>query len=221
MNGNLPTLAILGGTGAEGKGLALRWAKAGYNVILGSRSSGRALKTALELMHSNISGTDNVSAVEDADVVVLAVPFSAQEETLQAVKDGLSGKILVDVTVPLMPPSISRVQLPSEGSAAQRAQSIVGPGVKVVSAFHNVSAGHLKDPEEEIDCDVLVFSDDDEARGKVATLVFAAGMRAWEGGALANSVAAEAMTSVLIAINRHYKIAGAGIRITGTATHEK
>lgn len=214
MNG-LPAIAVLGGTGAEGKGLALRWAHAGYNVIIGSRSPGRALKTAMVLMHNNISGAENVEAVQDADIVVLAVPFSAQEETLLAVKEPLAGKILIDVTVPLVPPNVSRVHLPPGGSAAVRAQEILGNLVTVASAFHNVSAGHLEDIEKEIDCDVLIFCDDDDARAKVSTLVFAAGMRGWEAGPLANSVAAESLTSVLIAINRKYKIAGAGIRITG------
>lgn len=209
-------IAVLGGTGAEGRGLALRWAHAGYNVIIGSRSSGRALKTAMLLMHNNISGAENVEAVQDADIVVLTVPFSAQEETLLAVKEALAGKILIDVTVPLVPPNVSRVQLPAGDSAALRAQEILGNLVTVASAFHNVSAEHLEDIEKEIDCDVLVFCDDDEARANVATLVFAAGMRGWEAGPLANSVAAESLTSVLIAINRKYKIAGAGIRITGT-----
>lgn len=215
MNDKLPTIAVLGGTGAEGGGLAFRWAHAGYKVIIGSRSADRAREAAREIDHENLTGADNVAAARDADICVLTVPFAAQEDTLRGVADQLQGKILVDVTVPLVPPKVSRVQLPAEGSAGERAQAIVGNGVKVVSAFQNVSAEHLQDLSHDVDCDVLVCSDDKEARAAVATLARAAGMRGWEAGALANAVAAESLTPVLIAINRRYKIPGSGIRITG------
>lgn len=211
----LPWLAVLGGTGEEGSGLALRWAHAGYRVVIGSRDAERARQVAEELGHESLSGADNPTAAEDADIAVLTVPFAAQEATLLSVRDALQGKILVDVTVPLVPPRVSRVHLPPEGSAAQKAQAILGGGVRVVSAFQNVSAAHLRDLSHAIDCDVLVCGDDREARAAVAALARAAGMRAWEAGPLANSVAAESLTPVLIAINRRYKIPASGIRITG------
>lgn len=215
MTGDLLTIAVLGGTGAEGGGLAARWAHAGYKVIIGSRAADRAADAARDIGHENLTGTDNETAARDADICVLTVPFAAQEDTLRAVADALQGKILVDVTVPLVPPRVSRVQLPPEGSAAEKAQAIVGDGVRVVSGFQNVSAEHLRDVSHEIDCDVLVCGDDKDARAEIATLARAAGLRAWEAGPLANSVAAESLTPVLIAINRRYKIPGSGIRITG------
>jgi NADPH-dependent F420 reductase len=129
-------------------------------------------------------------------------------------RDTLQGKILVDVTVPLVPPKVMRVQLPEEGCAALVAQAILGDGVRVVSAFQNVSAGHLKDPDHVIDCDVLISGDDPEARGEVVKLAAAAGLNGIEVGPLDNAVAAEALTSLLIWINRKYKSPGAGIRIT-------
>ena len=215
MSGALPVIAVLGGTGAEGGGLAFRWAHAGYKVIIGSRSAERAEDAAREIGHDNLSGADNETAARTADICVLAVPFAAQEDTLRGVVDHLQGKILIDVTVPLVPPKVSRVQLPPEGSAAERAQAIVGDGVKVVSAFQNVSATHLRDLAHDVDCDVLICGDDKDARAEVAALARAAGMRGWEAGVLANAVAAESLTPVLIAINRRYKIPGSGIRITG------
>jgi hypothetical protein len=143
------------------------------------------------------------------------VPFGAQLATLADVKDALAGKILIDVTVPLVPPKVSTVQLPPEGSAAARAQALLGPGVKVVGAFHNVSAHHLKDLDHRIDCDVLVCGDDTAARDAAVRLVAAAGLRGVHAGPLANAAAAEALTSVLIWINRRYKMPAAGIRVTG------
>ena len=220
MSDVLPTLAILGGTGAEGSGLARRWAHAGYRVIIGSRAADRAHAAAAELDHPSVTGMDNLSAAGDADIVVLTVPFAAQRDTLAEVRDAVQGKILIDVTVPLMPPRVSRVQLPAEGSAAQIAQAVLGDGVRVVSAFQSVSAHHLADPGHAIDCDVLVCGDDAEAREQVVGLAAAAGMRGIHAGPLANAAVAEALTSVLIAINRRYKVPGAGIRITGLPEDE-
>jgi NADPH-dependent F420 reductase len=216
---HLPVLAVLGGTGAQGTGLALRWARAGYQVIIGSRDPDRAGRAAVELNAeleaSRMRGMDNRSAAEAAGIVILTVPYAAQIATLEQVREALAGKILVDVTVPLVPPRVARVQLPGSGSAAVAAQRFLGEGVTVVSAFHNVSAQHLRDPEHPIECDVLVCGDAVAAREQVITLARAAGMRGVHGGPLANSAAPEALTSVLIAINRRYKVAGAGIRITG------
>ena len=142
------------------------------------------------------------------------MPFAAQEATLAEILPHAADKIVVDTTVPLMPPKVMRVQLPPEGSAALRAQSLLGDRVKVVSAFHNVAAHKLM-TDEDIDCDVLVFGDDRDARTTVIALAEAAGLRGLHGGALANSVAAEAMTSVLIFMNKCYRVDGAGLRITG------
>lgn len=216
MSETLPTLAVLGGTGAEGAGLAFRWLRAGYPVIIGSRDAARARATAEEL-GQGARGAVNAEAARDADIAILTVPFAAQKATLTDVRQALAGKILVDVTVPLMPPRVARVQLPPEGSAAQAAQAVLGDDVRVVSAFHSVSAHHLRDPDHEIDCDVLISGDDREAREQVVRLAAAAGMRGLHAGVLANSAASEALTSVLIAINRRYKVPSAGIRITGLA----
>ncbi len=214
-----PAIAILGGTGQEGRGLALRWARAGHAILIGSRDPGRAQATAADLRQaipgSTASGMDNRAAAERGAIVVLAVPYAAHRATLEGVRDALRGKVLVDVTVPLVPPQVARVQLPPEGSAAVAAQKLLGPEVKVVSAFQNVSSHLLEDPAAAVDCDVLVCGDDKEARAVVVDLARAAGMRGIHGGALANSAAAEALTSVLIFINRRYGLKTSGIRFTG------
>lgn len=215
------TIAVLGGTGHEGRGLAMRWAAAGHPVIIGSRDAerGRAAASALmqKVAESSITGTDNHAAAGRCDIAVLTVPYAAHRETLNGVRNALRHKILVDVTVPLVPPKVARVQLPPETSAAMAAQALLGPEVRVVSAFQNVSSHLLKTVGAAVDCDVLVCGDDKEAREVVVALAAAAGMRGIHGGVLANSVAAEALTSVLIFINGRYKTKAAGIRITGIA----
>lgn len=212
------TIAVLGGTGAEGSGLAFRWALAGHEVIVGSRDAAKARATADELNGllgtARVSGATNVEAARAAQIVVLTVPYSAQRATAEDVRRELDGKILVDVTVPLAPP-VDRVRLPNGESAVLALQRALGSGVKVVSAFQNVSATHLKDPSHQIDCDVLVCADDRDARERVVGLAVDAGLRGVHAGALANSAAVEAMTSVLIAINKHYKVRASGVRITG------
>jgi NADPH-dependent F420 reductase len=212
-------IAVLGGTGHEGAGLAMRWAKAGLTVVIGSRDAARAAEKAAEiaaLTGGTVSGADNAAAAAAAAVVVLAVPYAGQAATAQSVAAELQGKILIDVTVPLVPPKVARVQLPEGGSAVEALQRRLGEGVKVVSAFQNVSAHQLADLAHDVDCDVLVTGDDEAARETVCDLARKAGMRAFAAGPLANSAAAEALTSVLISINRRYKVAaGAGIRITG------
>jgi NADPH-dependent F420 reductase len=216
------TIAILGGTGQEGGGLALRFAKAGHRVVLGSRSAARAAERAAEmnarLGREAVSGADNKAAAAAADTVILTVPYAAQRATVEEVRDALSGKILIDATVPLMPPKVSRVQLPPGGSAAAAIQALLGDAVRVVSAFQNVSAHHLDDLDHDVDCDVLVCGDDAAARETVIGLAAAIGLTAWHAGPIVNSAAAEALTSVMIFINRHYKSPGSGIRITGVAT---
>lgn len=208
-----PSIAILGGTGDLGSGLAKRWLAAGYSVVVGSRSAEKAEAFASEL-GANARGSDNVSAARSADVVVIAVPYASHEATLREVKDAVQGKIVVDAAVPLVPPKVSVVQLPAEGSAAQIAQTLLGAGVRVVSAFHNVGAAKLH-AGTRAECDVLVFSDDKAARDIVIALANEVATCGIDGGVLANSAAAEALTSVLIGINRRYKASGAGIRITG------
>jgi NADPH-dependent F420 reductase len=213
------TIAVLGATGKEGFGLALRWAHAGHPVLIGSRSCDRALETATRINTriggERAQGVDNAVAAARADIVVLTVPHSAQLATLRDVKSALAGKILIDVTVPLKPPQVGRVQLPESGSAAAAAQALLGDNVRVVSAFQNVAAELLADLGRAIDCDVLVTGDDRAARETAIALARAAGMRALHAGPLANALVAEALTSVLIAINRHYKITHSGIAITG------
>lgn len=216
------TIAILGGTGKLGAGLGYRWAKAGYPIVIGSRGDDKAIASAAELRErvpgSDIVGTNNAEAARRGDVVVLTVPFSHQLGVLEAVKSALSGKVLIDATVPLRPPKVGRVQLPSEGSAAVRAQTAVGDEVQVVAAFHNVAAA-LVDSDATIDCDVLVSGDSKATRAEVIELVEAAGMRGLHAGPLANAAAMEAMTSILIQINRQYSAEHAGIRIVGIEPH--
>lgn len=217
-----PVLAILGGTGDLGTGLARRWAQAGYQVIIGSRQQEKAEQAVADLQQVlasrgvsqlSVAAMDNASAAARADIVTLTVPFNHQRSTLEALKDTLQGKILIDVTVPLKPPKVARVQLPPEGSAGQIAQDILGEGVAVVSAFQNVAAHHLQG-DGQVDCDVLVCGNSVDARAQVISLVEAAGMRGFHAGMINNAAAAEALTSVLIMINRQYKC-HAGLRISG------
>lgn len=215
---SIHTIAIIGGTGKEGKGLAYRWAKAGYRVIIGSRSLEKARLAAEELNGllgaGNVKGLENPEAASGADLVVLTVPFAVHQETLRLIKDQLNGKILIDVTVPLVPPRVTRVQMPPAGSAAQEAQQLLGSSVQVVSAFQNISYEHLLQ-DEEVTCDVLVCGGTKNARGEVLQLVQAAGLTGWDAGPLENSVVAEGLTSILIGLNKQYGSQSAGIRITG------
>jgi hypothetical protein len=216
---NLPIIAILGGTGKEGGGLAFRWALAGYPIIIGGRSAERAQAAAdhikAKYAQARVTGADNRAAAAHAAIVVLAVPYPAQQAAALEIADVLSGKVLIDVTVPLAPPKVARVNLPEGGSAVAALQNILGDRARVVSAFQNISAHRLHDLEQDVACDVLVCGDDDAACETAVGLAEAAGMKAWRAGPLANSVVAEALTSVLISINRRYGILGSGIRITG------
>ena len=213
-----PTLAVIGGTGALGTGLSMRWAAAGYPVVIGSRSREKAEAAARGITAGNgappVRGDSNEAAARAGDIVVIAVPFSSHDSILDEIKHVVAGKIVVDAVVPLVPPKVSLVQLPAQGSAAQMAQARLGDAVRLVSAFHNVGASKLK-AKGPVDCDVLVFSNDRAARDTIIALAHDLGTRGIDGGALGNSVAAEALTSVLIGINRRYKVDGAGIRITG------
>jgi NADPH-dependent F420 reductase len=214
----LLTIAVLGGTGREGKGLAYRWAKAGYRVLIGSRSSEKAVKAASEIMEllegdSSVVGMTNPEAAEQAEIIVLTVPYAAHRATLENVKNALKGKILIDVTAPLVPPKVSKVQMPPAGSAAQEAKEIVGDDVEVVAAFQNIAHEHLLG-EEEVDCDVLVTGTSKRARAEVLTLVEATGLTGWDAGPIENSVVVEGLVSVLININKQYGSTHAGIKIT-------
>jgi NADPH-dependent F420 reductase len=215
---NMQSIAVIGGTGELGGGLALRWAKAGLAVIIGSRDAGRAQEAAdrINQMAGNdlARGMDNQAAAEAGDIVVLSVKFSHHRDTLAQLKPALKGKIVIDTTVPLVPPKVARVQLPAEGSAAVIAQQILGEDSTVVSAFQNVSAASLK-ADAEIMSDVLVTSDNADARQKVVELAEVAGFTAWHAGPLANSAATEALTSLLIFMNKKYRSDHTGIAITG------
>ncbi len=212
------TIGIIGGTGKEGKGLAYRWAKAGHTIIIGSRQSEKALTAAAEVNlmlgpAGAVAGSENSAAAIQAEIVVLTVPFGVHVDMCTYLKPFVQGKIFVDVTVPLVPPRVTRVQMPPEGSAAQQAQSILGESVQVVTAFQNISYEHLLN-DEEVACDVLVCGAK-EARETVIGLVHDAGLVGWSGGPIENSVVAEGLTSVLIGLNKQFGIQDAGIRITG------
>ena len=213
------TIAVIGGTGGEGGGLALRFAHAGRKVIIGSRDAARAEAAAASINErlgtSNASGTDNATAVQAADIVLLTVPYSGQQATALPLAPYLQGKILIDATVPLVPPRVGRVQLPEGDSAVANLQALLGAEVKVVAAFQNVSAHYLSDLDHAIDCDVLVCGDDAAACETAIELADAIGLRGVYAGPICNAAAVEALTSVLITINRRYKASGSGIRITG------
>ena len=213
------TIAVLGGTGKEGKGLAYRWAKAGYRVLIGSRLSERAVTVASEIMEllegsSSVVGTTNQEAAKQAEIIVLTVPYAAHSATLESVRDELKGKLLIDVTVPIVRPKVTKVQMPPAGSAAQEAKEILGDDVQVVAAFQNISHELLLG-EEEVDCDVLVTGTSKDARAEALRLVEAAGLTGWDAGPIENSVVVEGLANVLININKQYGSTHAGIRITG------
>jgi len=212
-----PTLAVIGGTGHLGGALARRWVKAGYHVLVGSRDAAKARDAASALAREcnvSVEGGANRDVADRADIIVVTVPFASQAATLGDIRDAAQGKLVVDCTVPLVPPKVMRVQLPAEGCAAVIAQRTLGDGVTVVSAFHNVAA-HKVATDELVDCDVLVFGDVRDARETVVSLARAAGLRGLHAGSLANSAAAEALTSILIFVNKHYGVDGAGVRLTG------
>jgi NADPH-dependent F420 reductase len=213
----LPTIAILGGTGKEGPGLAIRWAYAGYPVIIGSRQAEKAQATAAELNASlgsqAVRGLENGEAARLADICVLTIVQAAHQAALESLRDDLAGKIVVDATarvdfrdpVPPAPPAAARI-----------AQDILGPAARVVAAFQNVPAHALKkNPEQPLDAHVLVCADDKEAAAQVMELARAAGMQAYYAGSLDNAVVVEGLTSILISLNKHYGVKTASISISG------
>ena len=213
------TIGIVGGTGKEGQGLAYRWLKAGYRVLIGSRQAEKAQAAAAELRRlageeSDVTGLTNPETAAQADLVVMTVPYAAHRPTLEGLKDCLAGKILVDVTVPLVPPRVTKVQMPAAGSAAQEARRILGDGSEVAAAFHTIPHESLL-RDEPVDCEVLVTGTSKETRLRALELVSAAGLVGWDAGPLENSVVTEGLSSVLININRQYGSTHAGIRITG------
>ncbi len=214
------TIGIIGGTGKEGSGLGYRWSLAGHKIIIGSRREEKALNAVEELKakignpEAEITGTTNDEAVRACDIAVLTVPYSAHVSTLEGLKDELQGKILIDVVVPLVPPKVTKVQMPAEGSAAQQAKAILGPDVQVVAAFQTIAFEHLLS-DEKIECDVLVAGGNKEARRVVIELAEDIGLKAWDAGVIENAVVVEGLTSILIGLNIKYKVPSSGIRITG------
>lgn len=211
-------IAIIGGTGKEGSGLAVRWANKGHDVAIGSRNAERGVERAAELSAEyklSIRGGGNDDILEGAELVVLSVPYSAHASTLESIKPKLKDALLLDITVPLQPPKVRQVHLPEGGSAALEAQVILGDAAQVGAAFHHVSYHHLLDLQNDLETDVLVVADNLEFRKQLMALVKDAGGRPINAGVLRNAVALEALTPVLIHINGAYKTSSAGIRITG------
>jgi 8-hydroxy-5-deazaflavin:NADPH oxidoreductase len=210
-------IGVIGGTGKEGRGLVLRWARAGHELIIGSRDEARAAAVAAELgavVDKRIAGGSNADAAA-AEVVVVSVPYGGHAETLRTLAPALTGRIVIDLVVPLQPPKVSQVHLPAGGAAALEARAILGEGARIVAALHHVSSTQLEDLDHAMLGDVLIASDDRAALDTVTALVADLGMRGVDAGALANAVALEAMTPVLIHMNKRYKRHGLGITIAG------
>jgi NADPH-dependent F420 reductase len=218
----LLTVAVIGGTGAEGSGFAMRWARSGYRVVIGSRSLEKAKTRVAEINAllgetGFLAGAENMQAAKEADIVVLTVPYDAQKEILESIRTALEGKVLINVCVPINVDRPSQVRVPPCGSASLEAQEQLGPSVRVVSAFQNISAEYLGDPERPIDCDVLVCGDDAEAKVAAVQLAESSGLTAYDAGPLKNSAVTEGLTAILLGINKRYHSRLAGIRITGVA----
>ena len=216
----MTTIAIIGGTGKEGKGLAFRWYRAGHDVIIGSRKLEKAqtavdeVKALVGMPQGSLTAAVNEDAAQAGDIVVLTVPFQFHTDMVAFLKPYVAGKILVDVTVPLVPPKVSKVQMPPEGSAAQQAQAILGDETDVVAAFQNISFENLLKDEVPA-CDILVCGRKKASREAVLALINTAGMVGWDAGYLENAVVVEGMTSILIGLNKKYAVKSAGIQITG------
>jgi hypothetical protein len=215
------TIGIIGGTGKEGKGLAYRWVQAGHHVIIGSRQAEKAqravdeLKALLDEGGDLLEGMENPDAMAACEIAVVTVPYAAHRPTLEGLKDVLDGKIVVDVVVPIMPPKVTKVQMPPAGSVALEAQEILGENCRVVDAFQNISYERLMNKDEDVDCDVLVCGKSKAARQVVLGLVADTGLKGWDAGPIENAVVVEGMTSVLIGLNIQHKVKASGIRITG------
>jgi hypothetical protein len=216
-------IAVIGGTGAEGSGLVVRWAAAGYPVVIGSRSQEKAQAVAAELSallpagSATVRGETNAEAAAAANIVVLSVPYTSQAETAAQIAEASQGKLVITVVVPLKPPKVSVVWRPEAGSAAQELQQQLGDPVQIVAAFQNIAAGHLRDLEWEPECDVLYTGDHKEAKAVARELIQAAGFVGIDAGPLANASVVEGLTALLIGINARHKVPNSGIRITGIA----
>ncbi|MDE3087996.1 MAG: NADPH-dependent F420 reductase [Chloroflexota bacterium] len=214
-----PILAIIGGTGKEGNALAFRFAKAGVNVIIGSRDAAKGDNAAREMnarfSATNVTGTSNRDAAAQADIILLAVPYDGMKPILEDIRDAAQNKIVINIASSLDPERKSRAKPPAAGSVTAEVQQFFGDTAKVVCAFQNISPEKLESVEESIDTDVIVCGGDRAAREIVIALIRRIGIDAFDGGVLANAVAVEALTAVLIAVNIKYKVKGAGIRLTG------
>jgi len=215
-------IAIIGGTGKEGKGLAYRWALAGHDVIIGSRSVEKAQLAADEVNSIlpesaiRVGGLENLQAADWCEIATLTVPFSAHISMLEYLKDVIKGKILIDVTVPIVPPKVTIAQMPEAGSAGKEAQKVLGEDTPVVIAFQNISYERLM-KDEDIDCDVFVCGTSKDARDIVISLVEDAGMVGWDAGPMGNATVIEGLTSVLLYINKRYGSKEAGVKVTGAS----
>ena len=224
------TIAIIGGTGALGSALAFRWGQFGYKIILGSRNEEKAKLSASKLNNllgkESAKGLSNRDAANAAEIIVLTVPFSNHNAIVDEIMEVAQGKIVVDTTVPLVPPIVSRVQLPEGGSVARMTQEKLGENVRVVSAFQTIAAAELAkgtssarlsggNGHSSLENEVLVCGNNVEARSCVISLVGAAGLKGWHAGPIDNSVVSESLTPVLIFLNKRYQMNGSGIRIVG------
>ena len=216
MNDLTKVIAVIGGTGGLGSALAFRWGNAGYKILIGSRNNEKASVSAQKLNDrlgkEVASGYNNREASKLAEIIVLTIPFPNHSDIIEEIKDEAQGKIVVDTTVPLIPPKVSRVQLPENGSVAKLAQEKLGQNVRLVSAFQNVAATALES-NEPLEGEVLVCGNDVEARSTVISIVEAAGLKGWHAGPIDNSVVTESLTPILIFLNKRYKLNGSGIRI--------
>jgi len=224
------TIAIIGGTGALGSALAFRWGQSGYKIILGSRNEDKAKLSASKLNNllgkESAKGLSNRDAANASEIIVLTVPFSNHNAIVDEIMEVAQGKIVVDTTVPLVLPKVSRVQLPEGGSVARQTQEKLGKNVRVVSAFQTIAAAELAtetsrgslsggNGHSSLENEVLVCGNNVEARSCVISLVEAAGLKGWHAGPIDNSVVSESLTPVLIFLNKRYKMNGSGIRIVG------
>lgn len=216
---NYRTIALIGGTGKEGNALAFRFAKAGVRVLIGSRDAMKAQTAATEMNQrigaSSVEGYSNRDAATKADIVLLSVPFDGMKPILEDLRQAVQGKIVINIASSLDPERKSRAKIPAAGSTTAEVQQFFGDAAKVVAAFQNISPEKLESVDEKIDCDVLVCGGDKASREIVIDLIRKIGIDAFDAGVLANAVAVEALTAVLIAVNIKYKVKGAGIRLVG------
>ena len=220
MKNKIQIIGVLGGSGALGSGLSYRLGKAGYRVVIGSRNPGKASEKVneinLRLKQEKISIESNYLAAEKSELVILAVPFSNHRVIVEEIATVVQNKIVLDTTVPLVPPKVARVQLPEYGSVAKKTQELLGKEVRVVSAFQNVAASHLVE-DNALTGEILVFGNNKDARETIIGLIQEIGMKGWHAGSIDNSVVAESMTSVLIFMNKFYNMEGAGINIVDSS----